>query len=239
MNPLTDTVEQLMRGFDRAPEQFAAELGRLMDTSPDAQAEVAQAVIELLDNPGVDWQTGLTVLGDSGSPRARELLERAWNSPNSGQISEGARDGLAVALSQLGSRLLRDPLLTHASTAVVRRPRGAAWRLVGSLAKLDSAAALDLAVELVLSDPRYALASPTTRFEPLLLRLADGGADLPGALVTRIRSDKRLTRNIWNEYITSLTARMNGQAPGPVVGPVRNLVPSSDGDALSNGDGGR
>ncbi len=107
MNPLTDTVEQLMRGFDRAPEQFAAELGRLMDTSPDAQAEVAQAVIELLDNPGVDWQTGLTVLGDSGSPELAtvgEGLELAKFRPDLGRGARRARRRAVTAGFKIAAR---------------------------------------------------------------------------------------------------------------------------------------
>lgn len=237
MNPAAEAVAQLMREYDRAPERLAVELARLVRTSPDAQTEVALAIIELLDNPGADWQTGLTVLGDSGSPTVRSLLERAWASSRLANISEGARDGIGVALSQLGSKRLRAQLVGHASTAVARRPRGAAWRLVGALASLDGHAALDLAVELVLSDPVYAFSSPTTRFEPLLLRLADGGPDLPRALVARIQSDQRLSPALWLEYIANVTARVNGEAPGPVFGPARELA-SSTRDALP-GDEGR
>ncbi len=237
MNPV-EAVSQLMREWDREPDQLALELARLMRASPGAQAEIVHAIIELLDNPGADWQTALTVLGDSGSPIARDLLERVWNSPRSGKVSEGARDGLAAALSQLGSKPLRDELRAYASSAVTSRPRGAAWRLVGSLARLDKHAALDLAVELVLMDPAYALASPATRFEPLLVHLAKGGTDLPGALVTRIRSDERLSPAVWREYIRSLTARLHGREPGPVFGPARELGFASDRDASREGDEG-
>ncbi|OGO56223.1 MAG: hypothetical protein A2V84_05545 [Chloroflexi bacterium RBG_16_70_13] len=164
----------------------------------DTEAEI----LSLLGSNEVDWQLALTALvrahDTAASPRLLAVLKATRDSE--------VRDSVAVTLGHLGDAAAEESIANLAATAV-EEGRPQSLRLVGALAQLNTAAAVDLAAKWLASKRSIVFSREETALQPLLSWLWEGDPAAVADLTTALVRDPQWPMDRWSAVLERWAAR--------------------------------